>query len=223
MHIMVTKMARPKSKFSGIIAKRILEFFPEDGSKVYWTETEKKAVIEGFSNRTFLKYVSLLEKAGKITKCLDPESRRPRYLYSRQSESSRLIRQNPKNKERRVGELKIIKSLMGEVAAKVKETDDKDVRSQIIAAFFSDILPEIMLSISIMLSEYASFDKSEDAETYLDVNIELDLIPIIKELAHNIPQNIDTWAPAVDDFFDNVIAPTRKKVIEKMNKLVYDE
>lgn len=208
-------MARHKGRPVGNILKEFEGYLPEDSTEISWADIEKKALKEGYSKRTLTKYMRLLESGGKMTKHLDTKKiGRPRYLYRRQNEQDKL---------RRFADQKGVKGLMEDVTLKVRQSNSIDEQSRIMGIFFSYFIPEIALSVAEMLSKYASFENKEDAETYLDVNIELDLIPIIKELAHNIPQNIDKWAPAVNDFFDNVIAPTRDKVSEKMNKLIYDE
>ncbi len=197
-------MARPKGRSSGIIAAGILELLPKDGSEVYWKDIEEKALAAGFNSRTLLKYIRLLEKGGKIAKRLDPKSGRPRYLYSRQAGEHWL-----KLREERDEIIAKIK----EEAQNIETADNYMERCDIIGALFSVILPTISASIAWILSKYAAFDNRDDADAFLDVNIEVDLIPIIKELANALPQNPNTWEGAVQIFLDKSIWPILREDI----------
>ncbi len=202
-------MVRQKDRLVGSIAQKVLGYLPNDGHGVYWKDIEEKALADGMSTRTLLKYTLLLEKAGVISKHLDPESRRPRYLYSRSKEGYWQRRE-----EERAEILNIIK----EEASEIKNVGS-DEQCETIAALFSVMLTVISSTIAQVLSDYASYRKKEDADTFLDVNIELDIIPIIKELANALPHNPNTWKGAFQIYLDKDILPRLKEEMNISNDL----
>lgn len=203
-------MARPKGRPLGSILNQVLEYLPADGSELHWNEIEVKALADGMSARTFLKYMRKIDDAGKIGKRLDPASRRPRYLYSR------LIGEEWEGMKR---DKKAIIDLIHSAASKLKAAESEDEQHQIITALFSAVLPVVASGLAWNLSDAAAFEKKEDANAYFDVIIEIDLIPIIKELLNAIPHNPNTWKPEVEEFLNGIIRPMLPKIIEAGEKL----
>lgn len=187
---------RPKGRPLGSLLKKVLEYLPADGSEVYWKDIEEKALAAGFSARTLLRYMRLLEKGEQIAKRLDPKSGRPRYLYSRQA---------GEHWQRLKEERDEIFPKIEEEAQNIKAAGSYEEQRDIIAGLFSVMLPVISSSIAHWLSRYAAFDNREDADAFLDVNIEIDLLPTIKKLANALPSNPDTWEEAVQIFLKNTV------------------